>query len=79
LGAGPTLWHWENSSAPQDVSIELPLDDLKTLVRRTGWKLENESEVDTTYTAVPESMLTHWYKASFWVAVKDDQDTRVED
>jgi carnosine N-methyltransferase len=71
---GPTLWHWENNSSPQDLSIELTLDELKALVRRMGWRLEDEAEVDTTYTAFSRSMLTHWYKASFWVAVKEKEE-----
>jgi carnosine N-methyltransferase len=38
INLGPLLWHWENNSS-NDLSIELDLEEVKTLARQIGFEL----------------------------------------
>ncbi|GEM09728.1 UPF0586 protein C9orf41-like protein [Rhodotorula toruloides] len=68
INLGPTLWHFE---ADRDSSsLELPLEDVKTLARKVGFELWDEREIKTCYTTNPLSMLRHEYTAAFWTARK---------
>ncbi|KAF7309952.1 N2227 domain-containing protein [Mycena indigotica] len=69
INLGPLLWHWENNNT-HDPSVELSLDEVKTLARQIGFVIENERSLDTTYTNNPQSMLGYVYKAAFWTARK---------
>ncbi|SCV71998.1 BQ2448_4692 [Microbotryum intermedium] len=68
INCGPTLWHFENTEGCS--SIELSLEDVKALANRIGFILENEREVQTSYTTNERSTLRHEYAASFWTARK---------
>ncbi|GAA6038143.1 hypothetical protein JCM8097_005756 [Rhodosporidiobolus ruineniae] len=70
INCGPTLWHFENDREAS--SIELTLEDVKGLARRVGFEIEEEREIQTSYTSDRRSLLTHTYTAAFWVARKVD-------
>ncbi|KAF8523696.1 N2227-domain-containing protein [Hysterangium stoloniferum] len=69
INLGPLLWHFENNNTG-DVSIEVDLEELKTLARKIGFEFTRERRIDTTYTSDKKSMLGYVYKAEFWVAKK---------
>ncbi|CCM01993.1 uncharacterized protein FIBRA_04067 [Fibroporia radiculosa] len=69
INLGPLLWHFENNST-NDPSIELNLEEIKTLARKIGFEISNERIVDTTYTNNAQSMLGYIYHAGFWTATK---------
>ncbi|GAA6015119.1 hypothetical protein JCM8202_004886 [Rhodotorula sphaerocarpa] len=68
INCGPTLWHFENDR--DATSIELTLEDVKTLARKIGFEISDEREVETCYTTNPRSLLRHQYTAGFWTARK---------
>lgn len=37
INLGPLLWHWEYSQ--EDISIELSLDEVKTLIDKVGFEI----------------------------------------
>ncbi|KAJ8593712.1 N2227-domain-containing protein [Rhizopogon salebrosus TDB-379] len=69
INMGPLLWHFENNTT-NDPSIELDLEEIKTLARKIGFVISNERTVDTTYTSNSQSMLGHVYRTAFWTATK---------
>jgi len=69
INLGPLLWHWENNQTG-DPSIELSLDEVKTLARTIGFEISSERTVPTTYTGVNDGMVRYEYQAEFWVAKK---------
>ncbi|THH28862.1 hypothetical protein EUX98_g5320 [Antrodiella citrinella] len=69
INLGPLLWHWENNST-HDPSVELSLEEVKTLARAVGFDISNERTIDTTYTNNTQSMLGYVYHAAFWTATK---------
>jgi len=69
INLGPLLWHWENNNT-NDPSIELDLEEVKTLARATGFELSNERTIDATYTSNAQSMLGYVYHTAFWTATK---------
>ncbi|KIM41212.1 hypothetical protein M413DRAFT_27609 [Hebeloma cylindrosporum] len=69
INLGPLLWHWENNNT-SDPSVELDLEELKSLARTVGFEISNERTIDTTYTNNAQSMLGYVYHASFFTATK---------
>ncbi|KAF7335718.1 N2227-domain-containing protein [Mycena venus] len=69
VNMGPLLWHWENNTT-NDPSIELSLEEVKTLAHAIGFRIENERTIDTTYTNNAQGMLGYVYHAAFWTATK---------
>ncbi|KDR76864.1 hypothetical protein GALMADRAFT_95480 [Galerina marginata CBS 339.88] len=69
INLGPLLWHWENNNT-SDPSVELDMEELKTLARTIGFEISNETTIDTTYTNNSKSMLGYVYHAAFWTATK---------
>jgi len=69
INLGPLLWHWENNTS-NDLSVELDMNELKSLCCKLGFVLSNERIIDTTYTNNAESMLGYVYHTSFWTATK---------
>ncbi|PPQ96317.1 hypothetical protein CVT26_005680 [Gymnopilus dilepis] len=69
INLGPLLWHWENNTT-NDISIELDMEEVKTLAKEIGFEISNERTIDTTYTNNAQSMLGYVYNASFWTATK---------
>lgn len=43
INLGPTLWHYEGSSNLKDTSIELDVDEIKSLCQRMGFQLDHSS------------------------------------
>ncbi|KZS96886.1 N2227-domain-containing protein [Sistotremastrum niveocremeum HHB9708] len=69
INMGPLLWHFENNTT-NDISVELDLEEVKTLAREIGFDIKDEREIATSYTTNHQSMLSHVYKAHFWTATK---------
>ncbi|KAJ7272424.1 N2227-domain-containing protein [Mycena rebaudengoi] len=69
INIGPLLWHWENNTT-NDPSIELDLEEVKSLARAIGFHISNERTIDTTYTSNARGMLGYVYHAAFWTATK---------
>ncbi|KAL1745155.1 N2227-like protein-domain-containing protein [Schizophyllum fasciatum] len=69
INLGPLLWHWENNNT-NDPSVELDLEEVKTLARAIGFDISNERMIDTTYTNNARAMLGYTYHAAFWTATK---------
>ncbi|KAF9462245.1 N2227-like protein [Collybia nuda] len=69
INLGPLLWHFENNNT-NDPSVELDLEEVKSLARSIGFELSNERTIDTTYTGNSEGMLGYVYHAAFWTATK---------
>ncbi|KAF8153322.1 N2227-like protein-domain-containing protein [Crassisporium funariophilum] len=69
INLGPLLWHWENNNT-NDPSVELDMEELKSLARKIGFELSNERTIDTTYTSNSQAMLGYIYHAAFWTATK---------
>ncbi|TFK92537.1 N2227-domain-containing protein [Polyporus arcularius HHB13444] len=69
VNLGPLLWHWEGNTS-NDPSVELTLEEVKTLARKIGFEISNERTIDTTYTNNAQSMLGYVYHAAFWTATK---------
>uniref|UniRef100_A0A0W0FG11 carnosine N-methyltransferase n=1 Tax=Moniliophthora roreri TaxID=221103 RepID=A0A0W0FG11_MONRR len=69
INLGPLLWHWENNNT-NDPSVELDLEEVKTLARKIGFEFSDERTIDTTYVTNSEGMLGYTYRAAFWTATK---------
>ncbi|TFK52860.1 N2227-domain-containing protein [Heliocybe sulcata] len=69
INLGPLLWHFENNTT-NDPSVELDLEEVKTLACQIGFEFHNERTVETTYVNNQQSMLGYVYHAAFWCATK---------
>jgi len=69
INLGPLLYHYEN--VPGEISIELSLEEVRSLVKKVGFRIEKESNITTTYTSNPRGMLKYQYECAFWTAMKD--------
>ncbi|XP_031489285.1 uncharacterized protein LOC116256886 isoform X2 [Nymphaea colorata] len=70
INLGPLLYHFADAYGPDEMSIELSLDDVKRVALHYGLELEMEKTIRTTYTANPRSMMQNWYSAAFWTMRK---------
>ncbi|KAF9405668.1 hypothetical protein BGZ94_003423 [Podila epigama] len=68
INAGPLLWHFENT--PNEISIELSLEEVLALVEKMGFKIEVQGRAKSTYMANPHGMLQYVYDCSTWTAIK---------
>ncbi|KAF3774951.1 Carnosine N-methyltransferase [Nymphaea thermarum] len=57
INLGPLLYHFADAYGPDEMSIELSLDDVKRVALHYGLELEMERTIRTTYTANPRSMM----------------------
>jgi carnosine N-methyltransferase len=69
INLGPLLWHFEENTT-SDPSIELDLEEVKTLAAHIGFEIKNERTINTTYVNNKDSMLGYIYHAAFWTATK---------
>jgi len=69
INLGPLLWHFEEHST-SDPSIELDLEEVKTLAGHIGFEIKNVRTIDTTYVNNKDSMLGYIYHAAFWTATR---------
>ncbi|XP_078437503.1 uncharacterized protein LOC144708078 [Wolffia australiana] len=70
INLGPLLYHFAESYGPDEMSLELSLDDVKKVSFHYGFELEMEKTVATTYTSNPRSMMQVKYNAAFWTMRK---------
>ncbi|KAI8913922.1 N2227-domain-containing protein [Powellomyces hirtus] len=69
INLGPLLYHWEGME--NEMSIELTLEELKYVVRKKGFRLENEKTIRTPYASNAFGMLKYMYDCDYFVAVKE--------
>jgi hypothetical protein len=55
---------------PDDMSIELPLSEVRRIALGMGFRLEKEERVDTGYTCNVGSMYKTVYQSSCWTMIK---------
>lgn len=67
VNCGPLLWHFENSD---EVSIEVSLEEVKSLATEIGFVISDETTIETSYVGDDRSMLGYVYRAAFWTATK---------
>ncbi|KAB5519199.1 hypothetical protein DKX38_023518 [Salix brachista] len=53
-----------------EMSIELILEDVKSIAFNYGFEVENETTIETTYSTNPRSMMQDRYFAAFWTMRK---------
>ncbi|KAG9301652.1 hypothetical protein G9A89_016722 [Geosiphon pyriformis] len=68
INIGPLLYHYENM--PNEMSIELSLDQVKQVIKKIGFEFLKESMIQTSYTSNPNGMLKYVYESAFWACVK---------
>ncbi|RKP33956.1 N2227-like protein [Dimargaris cristalligena] len=68
INLGPLLYHYENMV--NESSIELTLDEVKSVARAIGFTLVNEQMVPAMYTNNPRAMLQYTYQCAFFTATK---------
>jgi len=75
INLGPTLWHYESTANPRDLSIELDVSEIKQLAKQLGFHFEPHSErvIETTYAGNPYNNLQQIYKADYWVCYKTSE------
>lgn len=55
---------------PGEISIELTLEEVKKVAIKRGFRIGNERDIKTTYTANPSGMLQYVYDCAYWTATK---------
>ncbi|VDO79825.1 unnamed protein product [Heligmosomoides polygyrus] len=68
LNVGPLTYHYEDMM--DEMSIELPYDEVMRIVRLTGFIVEKEDRIISYYTINRSSMLQNQYTCAFFVATK---------
>ncbi|KAK3094979.1 hypothetical protein FSP39_008676 [Pinctada imbricata] len=69
INLGPLLYHY--ADVENETSIELSYEDLIEVVKKVGFEIEKEeTNLRTTYTQSPHSMLQYEYHSVFFVAKK---------
>lgn len=68
INCGPLLYHFEG--AQNELSLELSLEEVMSIVNKFGFHVIEERFVQSTYATNANSMLKYQYNCSFFVAVK---------
>lgn len=69
VNLGPLLYHF--SDMPDEESIELSYEEVRKVIEQVGFQFEKEeTNVNTTYTQNPRSMLSYEYHSIFFVVRK---------
>ncbi|KJH42509.1 n2227-like protein [Dictyocaulus viviparus] len=68
INVGPLTYHYEDML--DEMSIELPYEEVMRIVRLTGFEIEKEERIISYYTRNSVSMLQNQYTCAFFVAVK---------
>ncbi|KAF8361653.1 hypothetical protein PRIPAC_88576 [Pristionchus pacificus] len=70
INSGPLTYHF--SDTPEELSIELPFEEILRIVTLRGFRIEKESRSEPSlYAADKRSMLRYTYECGFFVAVKE--------
>ncbi|KAJ6749510.1 hypothetical protein OIU85_000176 [Salix viminalis] len=71
INLGPLLYHFADMYGQEDeMSIELSLEDVKSIAFNYGFEVESETTIETTYSTNPRSMMQNRYFAAFWTMRK---------
>ncbi|GMT14560.1 hypothetical protein PFISCL1PPCAC_5857 [Pristionchus fissidentatus] len=70
INSGPLTYHF--SDTPDELSIELPFEEILRIASLYGFRIEKESRSEPSlYAADKRSMLQYTYECGFFVAVKE--------
>eukprot|EP00195_Chlamydomonas_chlamydogama_P011198 CAMPEP_0202895146 /NCGR_PEP_ID=MMETSP1392-20130828/4405_1 /ASSEMBLY_ACC=CAM_ASM_000868 /TAXON_ID=225041 /ORGANISM="Chlamydomonas chlamydogama, Strain SAG 11-48b" /LENGTH=436 /DNA_ID=CAMNT_0049580059 /DNA_START=74 /DNA_END=1384 /DNA_ORIENTATION=- len=70
VNLGPLLYHWADGR-PDELSIEVSLEDIRRVAQQLGFKLVKESSIPAPYIANTRSMYQTIYNACFWTMIKE--------
>ncbi|CAA7407955.1 unnamed protein product [Spirodela intermedia] len=70
INFGPLLYDFADPNGPDEMPVELSLDDVKRISFHYGFDLEMERTVETTYSINRRSMMQNKYFAAFWTMRK---------
>ncbi|KAK9813788.1 hypothetical protein WJX73_009901 [Symbiochloris irregularis] len=73
INLGPLLYHWADAHTylpTEEMSIELPLDQVEKAAKALGFHLVRKQMVPATFNVNPRSMLQTSYNCVFWTMVK---------
>mmetsp|Transcript_10931 Transcript_10931/g.32516 ORF Transcript_10931/g.32516 Transcript_10931/m.32516 type:complete len:209 (+) Transcript_10931:137-763(+) len=73
INLGPLLYHWADSTG-DDMSVELSLEEIRSVAQQLGLVLLREDVVDAPYIANQCGMFKTVYQACFWTMVKQGGD-----
>ncbi|KAJ3338056.1 hypothetical protein HDU93_010054 [Gonapodya sp. JEL0774] len=62
----------KEKGSEEETSVELSLDEIRTVAEAVGFVFEEARMVDATYAHNPRSMMAFLYRCAFWVARKRD-------
>lgn len=68
VNLGPLLWHY--SEQPNEIQIELSLEEVLDLIPKFGFELRRQEFMKCNYTQKLDSMLNQEYDCIFFSAVK---------
>lgn len=71
INVGPLLYHFHE--IPNEVSIELSWEELKKIIIKFGFEIQNEKIIDSTYSSVEERLKTTIYSCIFFTAIKKEK------
>lgn len=72
INLGPLLYHWANSPADEDMSIELSLDEIRRCALQMGFRLiKEEPGLPAGYLMNSKALYNSSYIASFWVMQRE--------
>ncbi|GMS84106.1 hypothetical protein PENTCL1PPCAC_6281 [Pristionchus entomophagus] len=70
INSGPLTYHF--SDTPEEISIELPFEEILRITSLRGFRIEKESRAEPSlYAADKRSMLRYTYECGFFVAIKE--------
>jgi carnosine N-methyltransferase len=71
---GPLLYHWayesDTGETPTELSVELPLDEVKALAEKVGFDIIEDSEGEAAYLADCRALYRTSYTCARWVMRK---------
>ena len=71
INVGPLLYHFHEIQ--NEISIELSWEELRKIIAKLGFEIQNENIIDSTYSSVEERLKTTIYSCIFFTAIKKEQ------
>ena len=68
INVGPLLYHFHEIQ--NEISIELSWEELRKIIVKFGFEIQNERIIDSTYSSVEERLKTTIYSCIFFTAIK---------
>ena len=71
INVGPLLYHFHEIQ--NEISIELSWEELRKIIVKFGFEIQNERIIDSTYSSVEERLKTTIYSCIFFTAIKKEK------